>query len=48
MGALWVFFMGKPVDKLKTMKAKREAKIRKLEAEVNAIEIEISKKKDEK
>lgn len=48
MGILWTLFMGKPVEKLKAMKAKREAKIRKLEAEVNAIEIEISKKKDEK
>lgn len=48
MGILWGLFAGKPVDKLKAMKAKREAKIRKLEAEVNAIEIEISKKKDEK
>lgn len=48
MGFLWVMFAGKPVDKLKAMKAKREAKIKKLEAEINAIEIEISKKKDEK
>lgn len=49
MGILWGLFMGKPVDKLKAMKAKREAKIKKLEAEVNAIEVELSKrKKDEK
>lgn len=48
MGVLWVYFMGKPADKLKAMKAKREAKIKKLEAEINAIEIELSKKKDEK
>ena len=48
MGYLWVLFAGKPADKLKAMKAKREAKIKKLEAEINAIEIELSKKKDEK
>lgn len=48
MGILWGLFAGKPVDKLKAMKAKREAKIKKLEAEVNAIEIELSKKKNEK
>ena len=48
MGALWVFFAGKPVDKLKAMKAKRESKIKKLEAEIDAIELEISKKKNEK
>ena len=48
MGGFFVLFAGKPVDKLKAMKAKREAKIKKLEAEINAIEIEISKKKDEK
>lgn len=48
MGYLWVMFAGKPVDRLRAMKAKREAKIKKLEAEINAIEIELSKKKDEK
>ena len=48
MGYIWVLFAGKPADKLKAMKAKREAKIKKLEAEINAIEIELSKKKDEK
>jgi hypothetical protein len=47
MGALWMIFAGKPVDKLKAMKAKREAEIRKLEAEITAIEIEISKRKNE-
>lgn len=48
MGMFWVYFMGKPADKLRAMKAKRESKIKKLEAEINAIEIELSKKKDEK
>lgn len=48
MGMFWTLFMGKPVDKLKAMKAKREEKIAKLQAEVNAIEIEISKRKNEK
>ena len=48
MGALWVLFMGKPADKLKAMREKRLAKIAKLQAEINAIEIELSKKKDEK
>lgn len=48
MGALWVFFMGKPVEKLKAMKAKREKQIEKLQAEINAIEIEITKRKNEK
>ena len=43
MGAFWMFFMGKPIDKLKAMKAKREEKIAKLEKEVNAIEIEIER-----
>ena len=48
MGVLWVMFMGKPADKLKAMREKRLAKIAKLQAEINAIEIELSKKKDEK
>ena len=48
MGYLWVMFMGKPADKLRAMREKRLAKIAKLQAEVNAIEIELSKKKDEK
>jgi hypothetical protein len=43
MGAFWMFFMGKPVEKLKAMKAKREEKIAKLEKEVNAIEAEIQR-----
>ena len=43
MGMFWVYFMGKPVDKLKAMKAKREEKIAKLQAEVNAIEVEIQR-----
>jgi hypothetical protein len=48
MGGFFVLFAGKPVDKLRAMKAKREAKIKKLEAEVNAIEVEISKRKNAK
>lgn len=48
MGIFWTLFAGKPADKLRAMKAKREAKIKKLEAEVNAIEIKLSKKKNEK
>ena len=31
MGILWTWFMGKPIEKLKSMKAKREEKIAKLE-----------------
>lgn len=46
MGYLWVMFAGKPSDKLKAMREKRLAKISKLQAEVKAIEIELSKKKD--
>ena len=48
MGGFFVLFAGKPVDKLKAMKAKREEKIDKLQAEVNAIEIEIAKRKNDK
>jgi hypothetical protein len=49
MGALWVFFAGKPTARLEKMKARREAKIKKYEAENNAIDVELSKrKKDEK
>jgi hypothetical protein len=48
MGILWMIFMGKPADKLRAMREKRLAKIEKLKAEVNAIEIELSKKKDDK
>lgn len=55
MGGFWVFFMGKPDDKLVAMKEKREKKIAKLkeketkfQSEVNAIEIELSKRKNKK
>ena len=48
MGILWGLFMGKPVDKLKAMKAKREEKIAKLEKEIADIEIAIEQKKNEK
>ena len=45
MGMFWVLFMGKPIEKLKSMKAKREEKIAKLEKEINAIELEIERQK---
>jgi hypothetical protein len=48
MGIFWMIFAGKPADKLRAMREKRLAKIEKLKAEVNAIEIELSKKKDDK
>lgn len=48
MGILWGWFMGKPIERLLKMKAKREAKIQKLEMEKNAIEIEIAKRKNAK
>lgn len=48
MGKLWVFFMGAPTEKLRKMRDKRVAKIAKLEAEKNAIEIELSNRKNEK
>ena len=48
MGILWAFFASKPVDRLLKMKARREAKIKKLETEINAIEIELSKRKNGK
>ena len=38
MGMLWGLFAGKPVDKLKEMKAKREKQIAKLNEEIKAIE----------
>lgn len=48
MGILWGMFMGKDTDRLLKMKAKREAKVKKYEAEINAIEIELTKRKNEK
>jgi len=48
MGAFWTLFLGKPVDKLKEMKAKREAKREKLDEEIKAIEAEISRQNIEK
>lgn len=48
MGAFWMIFAGKPVDKLKEMKAKREKQIAKLNEEIKAIEIEIAKQSDNK
>ena len=38
MGKYWVLFAGKPVDKLKEMKVKREKQIEKLNEEIKAIE----------
>ena len=46
MGAFWMIFAGKPVDKLKEMKAKRENQIAKLNEEIKAIETEIAKQSD--
>lgn len=48
MGAFWVLFAGKPVDKLKEMKAKREKQIAKLNEEVKAIEEAIKAQADKK
>lgn len=48
MGKYWVLFAGKPVDRLKKMKAKREEKISKLEKEIADIELIIEQKKNEK
>lgn len=48
MGMLWGLFMGKPVDKLKEMKAKREKQIAKLNEEIKAIETEIAKQSENK
>ena len=48
MGAFWGIFAGKPVDKLKEMKAKREKQIAKLNEEIKAIETEIAKQSDKK
>ncbi len=48
MGKLWGWFMGKPVEKLKEMKAKREAKRAKLDEEILAIETEIARQTQEK
>lgn len=47
MGKLWGWFMGKPVEKLKEMKAKREAKRAKLDEEILAIETEIARQTKE-
>ena len=48
MGRFWGLFMGKPVDKLKEMKVKREQQIAKLNEEIKAIETEIAKQSDKK
>jgi hypothetical protein len=46
MGMLWGLFMGKPVDKLKEMKVKREKQIAKLNEEIKAIEEAIKAQSD--
>ena len=46
MGKFWGMFAGKPVDKLKEMKEKREKQIAKLNEEIKAIETEIAKQSD--
>ena len=55
MGVFWGMFMGKPEDKLNAMLNNRKAKLakckaeeKKYEAEINAIELELSKRKSEK
>lgn len=48
MGRFWVLFMGKPIERLKKMKANREAKRAKLDEEIKAIEAEIERQKNEK
>lgn len=48
MGFLWGMFAGKPVDKLKEMKAKREKQIAKLNEEIKAIKTEIERQNKEK
>ena len=48
MGAFWTWFMGKPIDKLKEMKAKREKQVAKLNEEIKAIETEIARQNSEK
>lgn len=48
MGVFWGMFAGKPVDKLKEMKAKREKQVAKLNEEIKAIETEIAKQQIEK
>lgn len=46
MGKFWGLFAGKPVDKLKEMKVKREKQIAKLNEEVKAIEEAIKAQSD--
>lgn len=48
MGKLWVLFMGKPADKLRAMKEKREAQVAKLNEEIKAIETELARQEKEK
>ena len=46
MGILWGIFAGTPTARLEKMKAVREAKIKKYEEEKKAIEVELSKRKN--
>ena len=48
MGRFWGLFMGKPADKLRAMKAKREKQIAKYAEEVKAIETELARQESEK
>lgn len=48
MGAFWMIFAGKPIDRLEKMKATRQAKKVKLDEEIKAIEAEIERQKKEK
>jgi hypothetical protein len=48
MGMFWGWFMGKPVEKLKAMKEKREKQVAKLNEEIKAIETEIERQKNAK
>lgn len=46
MGMFWTLFMGKPVDKLVSMKERKLEKIAKLQKEVSEIEAEIERQKN--
>lgn len=46
MGIFWGIFAGTPTARLEKMKADREAKIKKYEEEKKAIEVELSKRKN--
>ena len=55
MGAYWGWFMGKPENSLESMIEKRKKKIEKndaenakLQSEIKAIEVELTKRKNDK